>query len=680
VERKSKVALTSIIAGVLVLVTLTTNVILFVLVQKDVKSRVREDMESKTLMVLHALETHVDKDAFTRLVTVGDPKDPYYETLRVDMERIKQRSGLKYLYSLAKTPKGQLIYVVDGNDPKAKGFSALGDKATSDEFKGFDAAQSKRTPWIDVSKSKEWGHLMTVYYPLIDAKGRFAGVLGADNEMGTLYAAIAKRTRFFGLLIALVTLLGLVATILAALIIRKTERSRLRTHDNLEKSYEALEQSQKALAASEETKRALFNAATESVLLLDAKGVVLVANEAMAQQFGATPEEVTGKNLGELEGDEARTLLELKDKVVQTGAVEHCERRGEEKHLTYSLYPIIDGDRVIEVAVFAQDIGWRQKLEAALAESEERFRSAFENAAVAIALTNLDGRLIKVNRSFCEIFETSEEQAAELTLAQITADEDIEKDAILKQRLLTGEIPYYHIEKKFRGVTGKHIWGILSASTVRGPDGKPLYAIGMVQNINDRKLAEFALKEAKQLAEDARNHAEHMARTDFLTDLFNRRAFIERFEQEMDRASRDKKPIGLIMADVDHFKKVNDTYGHEVGDKVLIAFAQCLERNCRKYDFVGRQGGEEFLVALPESNMDQSMQIAERIRQSVSELAIEVEGLDKPIRITSSFGVSVYRSGLDTFDEVMIRADEAAYLAKTGGRNKVCKKATRDKV
>ena len=231
---RSRRALTTIVAGVLILITLITNVILFVFIQQDAKNRVRGNIEAKTLTALYALEPNIPPKEFSELVATKQTSLPAYEALRSYMALVKQRAGFKYLYTLAKDPSGTLIYVIDGGDPKSEGFSKLGDKATTDEFKGYREVMASGKPRVDVSKSKEWGHIMTVYYPLKNANGTVIGVIGADHEMQSVYDAIAKRTRFFAWLIALITLLGLTATVLAAIIIRRTERNRLKTHENLE--------------------------------------------------------------------------------------------------------------------------------------------------------------------------------------------------------------------------------------------------------------------------------------------------------------------------------------------------------------------------------------------------------------------------------------------------------------
>lgn len=164
-----------------------------------------------------------------------------------------------------------------------------------------------------------------------------------------------------------------------------------------------------------------------------------------------------------------------------------------------------------------------------------------------------------------------------------------------------------------------------------------------------------------------------LANTDPLTGLLNRRAFMERMEQEISRAQREKKPLSLILADIDHFKRVNDTYGHQVGDLVLQQFTNQLTTSARPYDFLGRYGGEEFLVCLPGADGVQAASVAERMRGQIEDMEIMLPDDSRLIRVTASFGRASYsiESGED-IDLLIKRADDALYLAKNKGRNCVC--------
>jgi two-component system chemotaxis response regulator CheY len=167
-----------------------------------------------------------------------------------------------------------------------------------------------------------------------------------------------------------------------------------------------------------------------------------------------------------------------------------------------------------------------------------------------------------------------------------------------------------------------------------------------------------------------------MAMIDPLTGLFNRRAFFERLEGEVQRCQRLNIPISIIMLDVDNFKSINDTYGHQVGDLVLQRVSTEIKGLVRIYDIVGRYGGEEFIVCLPGADAIIAAEIAERLRESLEKMNIYLlnDG-NKKINITASFGYTSADTNTDmcNIDYHIKKADEAVYLAKKQGKNRVCK-------
>jgi diguanylate cyclase (GGDEF)-like protein len=162
-----------------------------------------------------------------------------------------------------------------------------------------------------------------------------------------------------------------------------------------------------------------------------------------------------------------------------------------------------------------------------------------------------------------------------------------------------------------------------------------------------------------------------MATYDTLTSLHNRRYFDERLTLETQKAFRSGAPLSLIMVDIDHFKKVNDTFGHTEGDKVLREISYLLRTSVRKKDVVARYGGEEFVLILPEAGTEESLAIAERIRRTVEKKPFEVGAIQ--LKLTVSLGISRFPDDRPASKEELIRmADLALYDAKRGGRNQVC--------
>ena len=185
------------------------------------------------------------------------------------------------------------------------------------------------------------------------------------------------------------------------------------------------------------------------------------------------------------------------------------------------------------------------------------------------------------------------------------------------------------------------------------PDGGRMISYGDVSDLVQR---------SEQLAE--------LASVDGMTGLYNRRHFLSLAEIEWSRFLRYNRPLALLMFDIDHFKSVNDTYGHDVGDQVIKAVAHVLQHSKRTSDIAGRVGGEEFVLLLPEATLDSARLAAERLRQKVLERVVEAEG--RTVSVTISIGVSSAQSGVSGIDDLMKQADLALYEAKRTGRNRTC--------
>lgn len=163
--------------------------------------------------------------------------------------------------------------------------------------------------------------------------------------------------------------------------------------------------------------------------------------------------------------------------------------------------------------------------------------------------------------------------------------------------------------------------------------------------------------------------AEQLARTDELTGLANRRAFFDAASHEIQRAVRYAAPLALVLTDLDYFKSINDNYGHHVGDAVLRDFAQILTASIREVDLAGRWGGEEFVVLMADTTLEEAVQVAERMRLAVAGTQVQVEG--RSFGYTASFGVTAFSADVRTLEALLSRADAALYRAKENGRNRV---------
>lgn len=161
-----------------------------------------------------------------------------------------------------------------------------------------------------------------------------------------------------------------------------------------------------------------------------------------------------------------------------------------------------------------------------------------------------------------------------------------------------------------------------------------------------------------------------LSNTDPLTHLCNRRCLMETLEKELKRSARSHSPLSLIMVDIDHFKRVNDTFGHQQGDVVLVEMSKVLLEHLREYDMAARFGGEEFSLVLPETELLPAVQVAERLRHSATQLSFAPPLQD--LKLTISLGVATFPNGkVRGVDDLIREADEALYQAKRQGRNQV---------
>lgn len=189
------------------------------------------------------------------------------------------------------------------------------------------------------------------------------------------------------------------------------------------------------------------------------------------------------------------------------------------------------------------------------------------------------------------------------------------------------------------------------------PDGEILL---QTKDITKQKITEQHLNEhARQLTS--------LALTDELTQIANRRSFVASVQSEIKRCSRQNSPVALLLLDIDHFKRVNDTYGHHAGDEVLRQLAQLIKTTLREYDTFGRIGGEEFGIFLAETKQQTAFEVAERLRQLVANTMLQVE--NQQLQITLSIGIAL-ADNESSFEQLYADADDALYEAKRSGRNK----------
>jgi len=233
----------------------------------------------------------------------------------------------------------------------------------------------------------------------------------------------------------------------------------------------------------------------------------------------------------------------------------------------------------------------------------------------------------------------------------------------IKENPKTKDIPVIFITAKIDETSIEKAYDVGGIDYVTKPfKPKELFA---------RIKTQLHLRAVIQELKESRERLKRLSELDPMTNLCNRRYFTQVAKNVLALAKRDQQDLSLIMLDIDKFKRINDTYGHQVGDDVLVAFASILLKRIRKSDYACRFGGEEFVVMLPETPLEGAMEIAEKIRQSIEELTLTTDKNEK-VMITVSLGVSSVDIIHDSSIEAAIhRADDALYSAKKAGRNQV---------
>jgi diguanylate cyclase (GGDEF)-like protein len=242
--------------------------------------------------------------------------------------------------------------------------------------------------------------------------------------------------------------------------------------------------------------------------------------------------------------------------------------------------------------------------------------------------------------------------------------------------LLRGELQHYRTETPCLHKDGKEFWGDLSVSVLHGDDGAPAFVVGVLLDVSDWKRMTQQLHAsneqlAMQLFENRKlqERLSDLAVRDPLTGLFNRRFMEETLERELAQATREGTPLSLVIMDIDHFKQLNDTYGHPAGDYALKALTRLLRVRMRRGDVACRYGGEEFVAILPGATIATAVARADSWRRAFQDLHLEFEG--RMIRSTLSAGIAEFPRHGRSGQELLFQADSALYQAKRSGRNRV---------
>lgn len=286
--------------------------------------------------------------------------------------------------------------------------------------------------------------------------------------------------------------------------------------------------------------------------------------------------------------------------------------------------------------------------------SLETYKAAVDHAPSAIMITNSRGRIEYVNEAFLRSSGYTREEVIGRSPSMFQSgetDESVYRS--LWQTILSGRIWRGEVMNRRKG--GEAYWENMAISPLRDRFGRIAHFVAVREDVTERRGREEGLRQ--------------LAHLDPLTGIGNRRYLIERAEHERIRAERFGSPLSLLMLDIDHFKRINDQFGHAVGDDAICRVARTCADGVREIDVVGRYGGEEFVIVLPGTDLEGARELAERLRRAIGE--IEVGSMDGgSCRLSASVGLSTYYHG-DGLEQMLAAADAALYRAKSLGRNRV---------
>ncbi len=414
-----------------------------------------------------------------------------------------------------------------------------------------------------------------------------------------------------------------------------------------------------ALRATETSYQKLVETAHEGIWMVDVEDRATFVNQRMADLLGYTVEEMLGRSpsefyfseAGRQERDEHRKRS--REGIRESREVVYRRRDGEPLWAVVATTPILrDGNRLEGILGMVTDITARVKAEENLRASERLFRSLFNESPAGQILSSSDRKIVAVNRAFCEMTGYTESEILQQGWDAITPPDDQGGIFASFERLWSGELNAMQMERRYLRKDGSVLWGQVSVARVPDDSGRARYVIDQVQNISDRKQAQQAL--------------EHQALHDALTGLPNRVLARDRLDQAILLARRQQTRVALLIIDLDHFKEVNDTFGHQAGDQLLRQVGERFMAELRETDTVARLGGDEFAIVLLAADAAAAGLVAGKLLAALERpFIVEGQALD----VGASIGIAVYPDHADTADSLLRRADIAMYVAKQSRRS-----------
>ena len=453
----------------------------------------------------------------------------------------------------------------------------------------------------------------------------------------------------------------------------------------------ALKRVEQALRESEQHYRLLTENSSDVVLLLDDDGRISWVSPGLRAALGWYPDEWRGHSYTSFFACQSETLQyrEKQERLRRGESIitrEQILAKDRQLHwIETHVSPYRDGAAQVSGSVARfRVIDEEVASEEALRRSEEHHRLLADNALDVIWTMELDGTISHISPSVEKLWGFTVAEVYSQPLGQIETPQSAVMSANYLQQLKSAvasgkKLENFHAELEYYRKDGSTTWCEVIAIPLLDQQGSFVQLLGTSRNIQKRKLHELELQQARDQAQAARlalieanrvlssanKKLQALATTDSLTGIFNRRTFETRLDEEMARSFRYGSALSLVMFDIDNFKSINDSHGHQVGDEVLVEICQRISRHLRRSDILARWGGEEFMVLLPHCNDVKGRKLAEKLRN-----LIVTEPIGLVQSASASFGVTQLQEGEER-DHLLQRLDGALYQAKTLGRNRV---------
>jgi len=447
-------------------------------------------------------------------------------------------------------------------------------------------------------------------------------------------------------------------------------------------------QTEDTLRKKEAILSSILNATRESIWLFSLDGIILLGNETALARLRRPAEEVIGRPFSQLVPPElVQARQQCLDDVARTAApVELVDERAG-YIFRHTFYPVMDGEHVSQVVAFSRDITERRRSEeeirqmyARVTNEKNHLSAVLQVLPVGVAILDEQGGAIQANLAYEQLWGLGRPEIKDIasydlykawwvdTGKRVDPHEWASALAVEKGETVIGQL--LEIER----FDGTHRFVLNSGAPVYDDLGKIVGCAVAIMDVTLLKQAQADLMDAREALrqinlelQKALTREQTFARTDNLTGVHNRRYFFEAAHREFAQAERYRMPLALIIFDIDHFKKVNDDFGHQMGDQILQEVAQITRQALRGVDILARYGGEEFVILLPNSTAKEAVYLAERIREQISLFKLKIGS--NQVGVTISLGVVDYPGSGQTLESLIQQADKALYAAKNAGRN-----------